>query len=173
MVPLLSRLGCNAGVCHGAVQGKNGFRLSLFGADPALDYQRLLRESGGRRLNLHDPDASLFLQKATGSVPHQGGRRTNPGSPEYRILRNWIARGVPLDPLAPSRLKRLEVEPAQQTVKPGTSYSLRVRATFADGSVEDVTDLATFESLDRDVAAVDEKGTVRAHGIGDTALVVR
>lgn len=173
VVPLLSRLGCNAGVCHGAVQGKNGFRLSLFGADPALDHQRLVRESAGRRLNLYDPDASLFLLKATGSVPHEGGRRTSVGSREYQILRTWIACGVPLDPQTPSQLKRLEVEPAQQTTKPDSSYSLQVRATFADGSVEDVTHLATFESLDRDVATVDGKGTVRTHGVGDTALVVR
>jgi hypothetical protein len=173
VVPLLSRLGCNAGACHGAVQGQNGFRLTLFGADPALDHQRLLREAAGRRLNLHDPDASLFLQKATGKVPHMGGRRTTADSTEYRILRAWIAQGVPLDQLPASRLTRLEVEPVQQTAKPGTSYRLRVRATFADGSAEDVTHLAAFESLDRDVASVDETGTVQTHGVGDTALVVR
>src|SRR6266513_1877510 len=63
VVPLFSRLGCNAGACHGAVKGQNGFRLSLFGADPGLDHARLLREFGGRRLNLADPDASLLLLK--------------------------------------------------------------------------------------------------------------
>src|SRR5262245_32520855 len=60
VVPLFSRLGCNAGSCHGAVKGQNGFRLALFGADPALDHTRLLREHSGRRLNLLDADNSLL-----------------------------------------------------------------------------------------------------------------
>src|SRR5881396_2299579 len=75
VIPLFSRLGCNAGACHGAVKGQNGFRLSLFGAEPAADHERLLREAGGRRLNLLDPDASLLLLKATGQVAHPGGKR--------------------------------------------------------------------------------------------------
>src|SRR3954454_25050408 len=91
VAPLLSKLGCNGGTCHGAVQGRNGFRLSLFGADPALDHDRLLHEFGGRRLNLTDPDASLLLQKATARVSHQGGKRMDVGSREYEILRRWIA----------------------------------------------------------------------------------
>src|SRR5436189_2220323 len=84
---LFSRLGCNGGSCHGAVKGQNGFRLSLFGADPALDQARLLREDAGRRLNRNDPDASLLLLKATAQIAHQGGKRTAVGSPEYEILR--------------------------------------------------------------------------------------
>src|SRR5262249_51377931 len=85
VVPLLSRLGCNAGLCPGAVQGKGGFRLSLFGVEPALDHERLLRECGGRRVNLHDPDASLLLVKATGRTVHGGGKRLEPGGPEYQL----------------------------------------------------------------------------------------
>src|SRR5262245_35422531 len=80
VVPLFSRLGCNAGSCHGAVKGQNGFRLTLFGADPVLDHERLLRETAGRRLNLQDPDASLLLLKATARIPHGGGRRLEAGS---------------------------------------------------------------------------------------------
>src|ERR1700758_864996 len=76
---VFSRLGCNAGTCHGAVKGQNGFRLSLFGADPALDHQRLLREFGGRRLDLARPDNSLLLLKATGRAAHQGGKRMEVG----------------------------------------------------------------------------------------------
>src|SRR3954469_23266120 len=83
VVPLFSRLGCNAGSCHGAVKGQNGFRLSLFGADPALDHARLLREFAGRRLNLLDAQDSLLLRKATGQAPHQGGSRLTPAGPEY------------------------------------------------------------------------------------------
>src|SRR5262245_42214837 len=97
IVPLFSKLGCNAGACHGAVKGQNGFRLTLFGADPALDHARIVREFASRRLNLLDPDASLLLQKATGNISHEGGKRLEVASAEYRLLRNWIAAEAPLD----------------------------------------------------------------------------
>lgn len=173
VVPLLSRLGCNAGICHGAVQGQNGFRLTLFGADPTLDYSRMVREFGGRRLNRTDPDSSLLLLKASGLVAHQGGKRTNSDSREYQLIRDWIARGARLDESARSQLQQLRVTPAQQTIKAGEIYQLRVEATFADRSVEDVTGLCTFESVDQEVAAVDQTGKVVARSRGDSALIVR
>src|SRR5206468_656962 len=94
---LLSKLGCNGGTCHGAVQGQNGFKLSLFGADPALDHERLLREAGGRRLCLTEPATSLLLRKGSGQAAHQGGKRLQPGGSDYEVLRRWIAAGAPLD----------------------------------------------------------------------------
>src|SRR5438309_12104181 len=84
---VFSKLGCNSGGCHGAVNGQNGFRLTLFGADPTLDHTRMLREIGGRRLNLNDPANSLLLLKATGEIAHVGGKRTEVGSPDYELLR--------------------------------------------------------------------------------------
>src|SRR5262245_64041866 len=87
VVPLFSRAGCNAGACHGAVKGQNGFRLTLFGADPALDHERLLRELAGRRINRLAPDASLLLLKATGQISHEGGRRLAPDGRDYRLIR--------------------------------------------------------------------------------------
>src|SRR5262245_12475526 len=72
---VFSRLGCNSGTCHGAVKGQNGFRLTLFGVDPALDHDRLLHEFGGRRLSMSSPETSLLLLKSTGQVAHQGGKR--------------------------------------------------------------------------------------------------
>jgi hypothetical protein len=170
---VFSRLGCNGGTCHGAVKGQNGFKLSLFGADPALDHDRLLREAGGRRLNVLDPDASLLLLKATGRVAHQGGQRMAVGSPEYRVLRRWIAAGAPGEPPDPSRVRQLRIRPAEHTARPGETYPLRVEATFADGTVEDVTQLCSYESLDTSVAAVGRDGRVTARGVGDAALVVR
>ncbi len=95
---LFSKLGCNGGACHGAVKGQNGFRLSLFGADPSLDHERLLREAGGRRVNLQTPEASLLLLKATGRISHGGGKRVEVGSDDYEILRRWVAAGAKLDP---------------------------------------------------------------------------
>jgi hypothetical protein len=169
---VFSRLGCNAGACHGAVKGQNGFKLSLFGADPALDQERLLRESGGRRLDLLQPDGSLLLLKATGRALHAGGKRTAAGTSEYQLLRQWIAAGAPADSPERSRVVLLQIRPAEQTARPGESYRLRVEATFADGGVEDVTALCFFEALDQSVATVDN-GQVTAHGAGATAILAR
>src|SRR5689334_18345514 len=136
---LFSKLGCNAGMCHGAVKGQNGFRLSLFGADPTGDHERLLREFGGRRVNLTDPAASLLLRKPTGQAEHGGGVRLRADSYEYELLRKWIAAGAKADDAARSRVKELKVSPPEQVAKRGESYRLKVLAAFADGSTEDVT----------------------------------
>src|SRR5258708_658942 len=75
VVPALTKLGCNAGACHGTPTGKNGFRLSLRGYDPALDNATLAREHEGRRIDRLDPDESLMLAKASGRAAHEGGKR--------------------------------------------------------------------------------------------------
>src|SRR5439155_22194571 len=86
IVPVLARLGCNSGgACHGTVLGQGGFRLSLFGGQPALDHERLTREVGARRLSPLPPDQSLILLKATGQVSHGGGKRTEVGSNDYEV----------------------------------------------------------------------------------------
>jgi hypothetical protein len=170
---VFSKLGCNSGACHGAVNGQNGFRLTLFGADPALDHQRLLREIGGRRVNFQTPEASLLLLKATGETSHGGGKRMEVGGPEHALVRRWIAAGAKLDAVEESRLRSLKVTPAEQTAKPGETYRLKVEAAFADGSIEDVTPLCSFDSSDRHVAAIDRDGRVEVKGPGDAALLVR
>ena len=87
VVPILSKLGCNSGVCHGKASGQNGFRLSLLGFDPRFDYEALVRDSRGRRVFPAAPEASLVLMKPTASLPHGGGRKFAVGSPEYRTIR--------------------------------------------------------------------------------------
>jgi len=173
IVPLLGRLSCNAGTCHGAVQGQNGFRLSLFGANPAQDQQTLVMEFNGRRLNHHDPDSSLLLQKSTGKVAHQGGSRMGATGPEYKLIRDWIVQGAKLDNVDDSRVKKLKVTPNRFTARKGEPYRLRIEAEFADGSKEDVTHLCTFEALDKDIVSVDFNGQVTAIEAGDTAMVIR
>ena len=168
---VFSRLGCNAGACHGAVRGQNGFRLSLFAADPIGDRDRLLHDFGGRRLSFTRPENSLLLRKATGQVEHGGGVRTRVGSFEYEVLRKWIAAGAPTD--ATALVKELRVAPAEQVAKPGESYSLTVEAQFANGSKEDVTAYCTYESLDAATASVDASGRVSPRLVGDAALIVR
>src|SRR5262245_2417583 len=90
LMGLFGRLGCNSGSCHGSFQGKGGFRLSLFGYDPDLDYQSITRDIQGWRINPTDPDSSLLLLKATGSIEHGGMRRFARGSWQYRMIRDWI-----------------------------------------------------------------------------------
>ena len=170
---VFSKLGCNSGTCHGAVKGKNGFRLSLFGAGPDLDFDRLVHEYDGRRIDRFDPAASLLLLKATGAVEHGGGRRMGAGSPEYQLLSRWIAAGMPLDKGAASELVRLVVTPAEHSAKPGDRYRLKVDATFADGTTEDVTSLCAFESRDQGVVSVDRDGAVEVVGPGGTFLLAR
>src|SRR5947208_4561143 len=132
-----------------------------------------MREEGGRRLNLNDPDNSLLLLKATGQAAHQGGSRMAKGSAEYAILRNWIVAGAKLDAIDRSLVARLTITPDQKTVKQGERYPLRVTASFADGSSEDVTALCTFEPVNKELARIDGSGQVQALGVGDTPLIAR
>jgi hypothetical protein len=173
IVPLFSKLGCNAGACHGAVKGQNGFRLTLFGADPALDHARVVREFGGRRLNLQNPEASLLLQKATGQIGHEGGTRLDASSAEYRLLSQWIAAGAPLDKSELSATPRLRAVPAIHSVKPGERVRLKVHATFPDQSTEDVTAFCSFEPRDGTLVQVDMLGNVKALAVGDTIVIAR
>src|SRR5580700_4013586 len=75
VMAVLSRAGCNQGICHGNLNGKGGFKLSLRGFDPDFDFASITREALGRRINRQRPEASLILQKPAGLVPHEGGKR--------------------------------------------------------------------------------------------------
>src|SRR5438128_7699009 len=94
--PLLSRYNCNSSGCHGKAEGQNGFKLSVFGYDPAGDYSALVKEGRGRRVFPAAPTQSLLLRKVSGQVAHGGGIRIRAGSEDYRTLRDWIAAGAPL-----------------------------------------------------------------------------
>ena len=173
VVGVFSRAGCNNGTCHGAVQGKNDFRLSLFGAKPEFDYQQITRHHRGRRIDLNDVDRSLILLKASARVPHGGSKVLKLESPEYQILRQWLVAGAPLDDASKSVVQTLAISPNQHSVKINDCYPLRVEAKFADGTTEDVTALCSFSSLDPMTATIDAAGQVTTKGVGDTALIAR
>src|SRR5262249_7523340 len=101
VAPVLSRVGCNAGTCHGSAQGKNGFKLSLRGYDPIFDVRSLTDDHAARRINLASPDDSTMLLKTTGAVPHVGSVLIQQGEPYYEVLRSWIAEGAKLDLTTP------------------------------------------------------------------------
>src|SRR5262249_18451914 len=128
--PLLSRLGCNAGGCHGKASGQNGFRLSLFGFDSGFDYEAIAREARGRRIFPAAPAQSLMLLKATGQVPHGGGRRMSADGEEYRLVRRWIEAGAPASAPNTPGVVRLHVTPGDRTLRPGQSQQLAVVAEY-------------------------------------------
>ena len=170
---VLSKAGCNQGVCHGNQNGKGGFKLSLRGQDPELDLAALLRDQGGRRIDLVNPDESLLLAKPTMRVAHEGGRRFAADSPEYAILRDWLRDGAADDVATVPRLTHLEVTPAEQVlVEPQDDLQMRVVAHFVDGTSHDVTRLAVYDPADR-IATVDHDGLVQRQAFGETTLIVR
>ena len=172
VVPVLTKMGCNSGACHGAAAGKNGFSLTLRGYDPAADYDAITRQAGGRRVNKLEPARSLLLLKPTEVVPHMGGKKFEPGSPAYDVLARWVASGTPAPSDTDARFLSLDVTPGDSTLKPGGVTPLRVRATFSDGATEDVTAWSRFASADETVAQVDERGVVTVKGPGETAVSV-
>lgn len=173
VMAVLSRAGCNQGICHGNLNGRGGFKLSLRGQDGDFDLAALTRDQLGRRTNPHHPDTSLFLMKATGQVLHEGGPRFPVKSEEYRILRDWIAQGMHVDGPNTPTVKSLNVTPSEHyIVQPKDEITVRVRATFSDGTSKDVSSLAVFESTNPKID-VSRFGHVRSPEPGETTIVVR
>ena len=173
VMSILSKAGCNAGTCHGNLNGKGGFKLSLRGQDPAFDHHALVSASRGRRVNILAPQESLFLRKATGLMPHEGGVRFVENSDEYRELLAWLLAGAPGPSAEAPRLVDLRVEPSQAVVfEPEQALQLGVTAVFSDGTSKNVTSRACYE-LSNLNAEVDPGGCVTRNQLGETTLVVR
>jgi hypothetical protein len=169
---LLGRAGCASGSCHGSFQGKGGFRLSLFGYDPAKDHHALVRDSAGRRVDLTRPEQSLALLKATGQSPHGGMTRFGKSSWQYRLFKTWIDQGAAWTP-GSGTIASLEITPPEYAFgKPGETGTLTVTATFADGTKENITPFCDFRTNDDSVAEVSNLGVVKTLRPGDTAVVV-
>jgi WD40 repeat protein len=171
--PVLSHLGCNAGTCHGAKEGKNGFKLSLRGYDPETDVRSLTDDLASRRVNFASPDESLMLLKAVAEVPHEGGRRTTVDAKYYQVLRQWIASGAALDSKSP-RVTNIQLYPENPVVqKIGARQQMRVVAKYADGTVRDVTAEAFIESGNTDVAATETAGLILTLRRGEAPVLAR
>jgi hypothetical protein len=166
--------GCNAGACHGTPSGKNGFKLSLRGFDPAADYVQLTRDAIGRRTDRQEPGASLILQKGLGRVPHEGGQRFLPDSVPVQAIRDWLAEGLRDDPPNAAALKSIDILPGSRVQRaPARRQQLAVLGHFSDGSVRDVTRLTVFTSSDPAVAAVSSTGLVSFAQSGEVAILCR
>jgi len=173
VMPILGKLGCNAGTCHGAQMGRNGFQLTLRGYDPLFDHQALTDDLAGRRFNRSAPEQSLMLQKPSGGVPHQGGVLTKEGERHYAVLRDWIAQGVTFDPAAP-RVESITLFPQDpQLPLPGMKQQMQVWAKYTDGSQRDVTAEAFVTSSLNEIVEIDAKGLARAVRRGEAAVLAR
>ena len=160
VVPILTKLGCNSGGCHGKSTGQNGFKLSLLGFVPAFDHESLVKEARGRRVFAGDPDSSLLLQKAIGRVPHGGGRRLRVDSSDYQVLADWIRQGA-----APPRaddpvLVELTMTPTRGVLQTNSAEQLKLLAQFSNGTRRDVTQQALYLSNEPEIGGVDGSGSV-------------
>jgi hypothetical protein len=174
VMPIFMRSGCNVGGCHGAARGKDGFRLSLFGFDPDGDHYRLTREINGRRINLALPAESLLLEKATGKVPHTGGKRFDETSERHGALVRWLEAGAPEDPPTVATPVGIDLYPKGAVLDgKGEKQQLIVRARYSDGSERDVTPLTLFLSNNDNSAKVSEDGTVTAGERGEAFVMAR
>jgi hypothetical protein len=175
VVPVLTKAGCNMGVCHAkAGGGQNGFQLSLLGFEPAEDFEHIVLEARGRRLLFGNPEQSLLLLKASGQVAHGGGVRLPTSSPGYAILRNWIGQGAPKDDASHPNLVSMEIEPRKGSLRRESTQQLKALARYSDGSVRDVTSMSLFESNDKAMAEASEGGLVKVLDLpGKVSVMVR
>jgi Protein of unknown function (DUF1553)/Protein of unknown function (DUF1549)/Bacterial Ig-like domain (group 2) len=174
IVPIFTKLGCNSGGCHGKLAGQNGFRLSLLGFEPDLDFTTLVKEGRGRRMFPANPDASLFLMKATGRTAHGGGRKMEPDSDEYKLVRRWIGAGMPWGDKNDPTVTKITVFPEHRVMVRGSKQQFAVYAHYSDGTVDDITRRAQYECNDTEIATVDPNGQVRTLTMsGEAAVMAR
>src|ERR1043166_7320170 len=172
--PVLAKVGCNQGTCHGSAKGKNGFKLSLRGYDPDYDYQALINDIGGRRFNRAIPEDSLMLLKPTAEVPHEGRQAIKPGSREYKLLRDWIAQGARGEETKVGRAVSVEILPGDVEMDlPGREQQMLVIAKYADGTTRDVTRDAHFSVSNTEVAKAGTDGMIKSLRRGEAAILVR
>ncbi len=90
LYPILEKANCRA--CHNAEGVASATRLHF----PETDADAQKIEAFGNSLVIlidrAQPDQSLLLRKPTARIPHTGGERIKPNTPEEAVLKAWIAR---------------------------------------------------------------------------------
>ncbi len=175
ILPLLTKLGCNSGPCHGNLTGKGGLKLSLRGENPAADWLTLTHEASGRRMSRNRPESSLLLAKPAGELPHEGGVRFKENDVAYGLLSRWIAEGAVDDQENGPQLTGLSVTPSQLWLESGQprESKIRVTARWSNGSETDVTDLAGFDIADPTGATISPSGHFLADRPGEWVVGAR
>src|SRR5262249_7288260 len=115
-----------------------------------------------------------LLRKASGQVAHGGGKRLPAEGPYYDLVRRWIVAGCPRTPASAPKVERISIEPAEATLAGLAEQQLQVTSHFSDGSKEDVTSLAMFQSSESVFASVNADGLVKAGSLpGEAAIMAR
>ena len=173
IMPILSKLGCNSGGCHGKQSGQNGFKLSVFGFDPRADYNALVKEARGRRVSLAAPGGSLLVAKTSNTVAHGGGARTTSGSADHQLLSGWVAQGAPWGDDGAPQVTSVRVSPSQRILHTSSDQQLLVTAVYSDGSTRDVTSAAEYTSNATLVADIEDAGHVHTGNVpGEAAITI-
>jgi hypothetical protein len=174
IVPLLTKLGCNQGACHGSQHGKGGFKLSLLGFEAEPDHTAIVKSAKGRRVSPFAPEESLLLLKPTLIVAHGGGKRFEPDSPAFDLIRLWLEQGAPGPVKNDPTVVGVRVYPEHRLMELDQEQQLVVVARYSDGTVRDVTEQAKYDALNEGVAGVDAAaGRARTVGQGETNVMVR
>ena len=172
LIPVLTKNGCNAGACHGAAIGRGGFKLSLYGGDPAADHEAITRQLAGRRVNLANPSQSLVVLKPAEHVSHGGGTVFDIESESAQRLIQWIRQGAELE--SARELQSIDIEPNRHVSK-RLDQPIRFKATarYSDGTAEDVTRWTIFKPEDSASVSVDGSQTARIRRRGRHIVVAR
>ncbi len=174
IIPLLTKATCNSGGCHGKAEGQNGFKLSVFGFDTLGDHQALIAEGRGRRILPSSPENSMLVLKATGRLPHGGGRKIVEGSLAHKRLIRWIREGMHFETAEISPVVEIQTEPKERTLRPFTTQQLSVTAKDAKGQTRCVTSEAEYETNEPNIAGVDRLGNIQTGTIpGEAVILVR
>ncbi len=174
VMPVLGKTGCNAGTCHGGQKGRNGFKLSLRGYDPAYDHEQIVEDIAGRRIDRKEPANSLILLKPTQGVPHEGKFIFNEKSRYYAVMRQWIAEGCASDVATTKRVERIEVLPSVPLLLGlEQEQQLVVVAHYPDKTTRDVTRDAVYSSSADTLVSVTNSGFVKPVRKGDAAILIR
>ena len=150
IVPIFTKLGCNSGGCHGKASGQNGFKLSLLGFEPEVDYTALVKEARGRRaLPRRSRTAACCCSRRPAPWPTAAASAWRSAPTSTSSIRRWIAAGTPFgkptDPVV-TKITRLPRAPHPDPAT--TSSSSPSTPTTATARVEDVTRRAQYESND-------------------------
>lgn len=171
VMPVLSKAGCNGGGCHGNQNGKGGFKLSLWGENPTLDHKNIL--SSEKRANPSNPGVSKLLRKPTLLEKHEGDKRFDLESEEYRILHDWLKLGAKNDIDSAPQLESIRIIPSSVLLSaPNKKINLQVKAKFSNGEEKDVSQWAVYESANLG-AEVSAGGELEFSQPGETTVFVR